>query len=287
MRVVAEDALRSGDPRRALEALTQAVRATPTDATLRVFLFQLLCVLGQWDRALTQLEVCAQLDASALPMRETYRDAVRCESVRAQVFAGQRSPLLFGEPEAWTAQLIEALVRDGRGDKAHGAHLRDVALASATIVAGTADGRSFEGVSDADPRLGPVLEAVINGRYYWVPYARLASVQSEVPSDLRDTVWLPANLQFANGGEAIALLPVRYPGSDESTDGLVALARKTTWEDQPTGPQWGLGQRLLATDTDDIGFLDVRKLTFDTLDSAAPEPGADSVTSVTGSRFDG
>ena len=64
----AEQALKGGDAKRALELLTLQVRAYPQDAKLRVFLFQLLCVLGQWPRALNQLNVSLELDAGTLPM---------------------------------------------------------------------------------------------------------------------------------------------------------------------------------------------------------------------------
>ena len=266
----AEEALRAADPALALERLTQAVRAAPADARLRVFLFQLLCVQGQWGRALTQLDVCAELDAAALPMRETYREAVRCEAVRAEVFKGRKSPLLFGEPEGWIALLIESLLRGAAGNADVATRLRDEAFAAAPANAGQADGRRFEWIADADMRLGPVLEAVINGRYYWVPFSRLASVRFEPPADLRDAVWLPATLGFVNGGEAIALVPVRYPGSELSGDGAVALARRTLWQEQSAGVHFGIGQRVFATDAGDFALLDLRSLEFD----AAGDAGA-------------
>ena len=53
----AEQSLRNGDPAEALVRLQEDVRANPADAKLRVFLFQLLCVVGQWERALNQLTV--------------------------------------------------------------------------------------------------------------------------------------------------------------------------------------------------------------------------------------
>lgn len=270
MKTDAEEALRAGDPALALEKLTQAVRATPADAKLRVFLFQLLCVQGQWARALTQLDVCAELDAAALPMRETYREAVRCEAVRAEVFAGRKSPLLFGEPEGWIALLIESLLRGAAGDAAAAARLRDEAFDGAPASAGSADGQRFEWIADADMRLGPVLEAVVNGRYYWVPFSRLARVRFEPPADLRDAVWLPATLGFVNGGETIALVPTRYPGSESCGDGAAALARRTIWREASPGVHVGLGQRVLATDAGDFALLDLRSLEFD----AAGQAGA-------------
>ena len=39
---------------------------------------------------------------------------------------------------------------------------------------------------DADMWLGPVLEAFVNGKYYWVPYARLSHIKLDPPQDLRD-----------------------------------------------------------------------------------------------------
>ena len=79
----AEAAIRAGDPRAALAALTTAVKAQSAKPALRIFLAQLLCVLGQWDRAHTQLNVVADLDATTGPMREMVGHALRCELLRA------------------------------------------------------------------------------------------------------------------------------------------------------------------------------------------------------------
>ena len=79
---LAEQTLKNGDPAAALASLQEQVRARPEDARLRVFLFQLLCVLGQWERALTQLNVATTLDAGTLALAQVYGDAVRCEAVR-------------------------------------------------------------------------------------------------------------------------------------------------------------------------------------------------------------
>ena len=55
----AAEALKQGNTATALQLLQTEVRNRPAEAGLRVFLFQLLCVLGQWDRALNQLNVAA------------------------------------------------------------------------------------------------------------------------------------------------------------------------------------------------------------------------------------
>jgi type VI secretion system protein ImpE len=124
------------------------------------------------------------------------------------------------------------------------------------------DGEPFSWIADADSRLGPVCEAIINGRYYWVPFSRLSRVIIDAPEDLRDMVWMPAHFQFDNGGESVALIPTRYPGSEASDDGQLLLARKTIWREAAPDIYHGLGQRLLATDTGEIPLMDVRSITL-------------------------
>lgn len=257
----AEQALKDGDTELALRLLQDQIRAEPADAKLRVFLFQLLCVLGRWDRALTQLNVAGELDASTLAMVQTYREALQCERLRAQVFTGAKLPMLFGEPEPWTALLLEALLREGRGEAEAAQALRAQAFEQAPACPGKADGQAFEWIADADMRLGPLLEAVINGRYYWVPLTHLNVLQLEAPTDLRDKVWLPAQLQFKNGGETVALVPTRYADTDLSVPDL-ALARRTEWLEPRPGFFTGQGQRLLATEAGDLALLDLREITF-------------------------
>ncbi|MEF7614144.1 type VI secretion system accessory protein TagJ [Aquincola sp. MAHUQ-54] len=261
MSTLPEDALREGDPQRALKLLQDQVRARPADPKLRVFLFQLLCVLGLWDRALNQLNVAGELDPSTLPMVQTYRETIPCERLREAVFAGRKVPLLFGEPEAWVALLVEALIREGRGEADDAQRLRDQAFEQAPACPGQADGQAFEWLADADMRLGPVFEAIINGRYYWVPMTRLAEVRFEAPADLRDRVWTPAQFLFANGGETVAFVPTRYAGTDLS-DGLLALARRTDWQEPRPGVYVGAGQRMFATDAGDLPLMDTRAITF-------------------------
>jgi type VI secretion system protein ImpE len=240
--------------------LQEDVRARPADAKLRVFLFQLLCVVGQWERALNQLTIASSLDASALAMAQTYGEAVRCEAVRAEVFRGRKSPLVLGEPERWLALLIESMLTVGLGERERAEQLRLRAFEEAPPSIGDIDGRPFAWIADADSRLGPVLEAVINGRYYWVPFSRLRRIDVEPPADLRDFVWMPVHLQFDNGGESVALVPTRYPGSERATDGLIALARKTVWEEVGPDSHRGLGQRIIATDADEVPLMQIRSI---------------------------
>jgi type VI secretion system protein ImpE len=266
--LTARDVLREGDPRAALEQLKQEVRKAPRDVALRTFLFQMFCVFGEWDRAVTQLTAAAELDPLALPMSQAYRAAIRCEMLRGRVFSGARTPTIFADPEPWMSLLVEANRVLAAGKPAEAAKLRDDAFEQAPEVSGDIDGQAFEWIADADPRLGPMLEAVVDGKYYWVPYSRMRTLDSEAPADLRDQVWMPARFVWTNGGESYGFIPTRYPGSEAAEDATLALAKRTEWRE--TGDWFlGLGQRMLTTDAAEFALMDIRRISFRAPDDAA------------------
>jgi type VI secretion system protein ImpE len=256
----AEASFRAGNLAASLQELQIDIRQHSADPKRRIFLAQLLMLLGQWDRAITQLNVIGELDSAALPMARAYRSAIECEQIRRKVFAGERSPLLFGEPEPWIAQLLSALSLEGQGKFADAQQLRTLALEAAPATGGTLNGKAFEWIGDSDTRLGPIFEVLLNGAYYWVPVHRVRSIAIEAPADARDLVWLPARFMWTNEGEAMGFIPTRYPGSEAIDDDAIRMSRRTEWKEIAAGAYQGLGQRLYSTDEDECGVLEVREI---------------------------
>lgn len=259
----AENLLRDGRLDEALQALTTQVRSHPSDAPHRVFMFQLLAVLGQWERAQNQLKVAGELDPANTLMVGAYRVALAGEMQRAEVMAGRRSPVMIGEPEPWIALLLQALKLTAEGRIAEAQALRGEAFEQAPTAAGSIDGVPFEWIADADPRFGPCLEVITQGGYAWAPFSRIQSLSFDAPSDLRDKVWSPVQITWTNGGQAIGFVPCRYPGAESASEPALALGRRTDWIDLGHDLQIGVGQRMLATDEGDYPLLDVRSITFD------------------------
>jgi type VI secretion system protein ImpE len=259
-RMGAEELVKLGNLDGALAALQSEVRARPADARLRIFLFQLLCVIGDWKRAITQLKVAAELDAQAVPMAQTYREAIICEIYREKVFSGEKDPLVFGEPQEWLALLVNALKVEAQGQIAQAAAFRERAFETAPAATGLLNEAPFDWIADADSRLGPVLEIVVNGRYFWMPFTAIAEIRAEPPTDLRDTVWTAVNLTLRNGGEIVGLVPTRYAGTVATGDDAARLSRRTDWRDLGNGGFAGIGQRLLASNEGDTALMDLRRL---------------------------
>lgn len=271
----AQQSLSEGKLEEVLLQLQEVIRNDPSNVKHRVFLFQLLTVLGQWERALTQLNLIGELDEGALAMVQTYREAILCERLRKEIFAGKRTPLVFGQPEQWMALLFDALRLTAEGQYARSQDVRYQAFELAPATKGSIgepQQQTFEWIADADSRMGPMLEVIINGRYYWLPFHRIRAINIEAPEDMRDQVWMPAYFTLANAGETVGLIPTRYFGSEDSEDNQIRSAHKTIWQEFDADFYQGLGQRMLATDSGEYSLMDLRRIDFDTGEELTKTP---------------
>jgi type VI secretion system protein ImpE len=102
-----------------------------------------------------------------------------------------------------------------------------------------------------------------------MPFHRIRRLHVETPSDLRDLVWIPAQFVWTNGGEGAGHVPSRYPQTEKSADDALRLARKTEWRELSDGFNIGLGQRILATDSDEYPLFECGVIDLRTADSTA------------------
>ncbi|MBB6578802.1 type VI secretion system protein ImpE [Comamonas odontotermitis] len=237
-----------------------SIRQKPSDDKLRIHLFQLYVQEGKWQKALVQLQMAAQLNASHKMMAQAYRLAIRAEMLREDVFKGRRSPNVLGQPLQWISFLIEALQEDGKGNPLAALELRLQALDEANAVSGRLNEQPFNWIADADSRLGPVLEVLVNGDYYWLPFEAISEVKIDAPVDLRDLVWIPAHVKLVNEGYHPMLLPARYPLLDMPMEDAHLQSKISTWTAMEGDLLCGQGVKVLSTDTSEASLLDVRSI---------------------------
>lgn len=261
------------------EALARAeagVRAKPQDAGARWLLFELLCVQGQWERALKQLQTWAGLSRDNESTAQVMRGLIRAEHQRMELFAGRAEPATLTASDtsapAWMAGLGEALRLAAPGDAAalEAADLaREAALAQAPDTAGASDPMSFAWVTDTDTRLGPVCEVILAGAYRWLAFCDLASISKAAPVHLLDLVWAQVDLVLRDGTALKGYMPMRYPVQTGDRDALL-MARETVWTDIGRTGVFARGQKMWATDAGDIALLDLRECRFA---DGQPQPG--------------
>ena len=92
--------------------------------------------------------------------------------------------------------------------------------------------------------------------------SRVSKLHTEKPPDLRDLIWLPAEVEWTNGGKLMVMMPARYP-SIEGISGSCLLSRQTDWLAHSGDIVEGTGQRIFATDQNDYPLLQVRSIEFD------------------------
>jgi type VI secretion system protein ImpE len=171
---------------------------------------------------------------------------------------------------------VEALALEAQGRTQEAGELRARAWGDAPVLAAKVNGQPCESLVDADERIGPILEAYLDGRYYWIPFGQIQRLESEPAKVLIELVWLPSTLKLATGAEVKAYLPVRYPGSEEAADAGLRLARRTEWRRVPGGGYAGVGQRMFEHSQGDVPLLECRLIEF------SPPAQADSASSTAG-----
>ena len=225
-----------------------------------MFLFQLLAVAGEWDKAKKQLQALAQLSPEAQMLSVAYGQAIDAEATRCAVLAGAQRIEVLANADGWAGQLAEAIELLAKGEVQAGIAARDAAFDAAPDAPGSFNGEAFEWIADADSRFGPAIEVIIAGRYGLLPFDALDKIKCDGARDLRDLVWLPVQLAMRSGQSIAAFLPSRYPGTESSTAAAEQLARATSWRASEWG-EVGQGQRLWTlSNGEDHGILSLKLL---------------------------
>ena len=256
------EALKQGRLAEALAAAKDAVRKAPADAAHRSVLFQFYCLTGNWEGAGTQLALVGDLDVSTSMWTGVASRLLACEAERREVFAGKKSPTLFGQPPEWVGGTMEALRLglDGHWDAAAASQAR--ALEAAPAVAAEVNGQPVAWMADGDSRFGPTLEAFVDGKYYWVPYEHLKELRMRPRTHLMDAIWAPVDFIWTNEGQADGYVPVRYPGSEKSADPQVQLGRTTAWREAAENYFLGEGHRSFVSDGAEYGLGELQTVRF-------------------------
>ncbi len=109
----------------------------------RVFLFQLLSVLGDWKRADTQLQVLSEMDSDSMMLSRIFEPVLVVRSDSGGRICRQTNAYHFGEPPEWIGSLVQAMELFGKGEFRAGIELRDKAFDAAPMTAGKINGESF------------------------------------------------------------------------------------------------------------------------------------------------
>jgi type VI secretion system protein ImpE len=224
--------LREGKLDETVEALSDVLRQNPQDARSRIFLFEVLCFRGDYQRAAKHLALLGDGGKDAAAGALFLRASLHAEETRAEMFLKNELP----EPLAPEDSLFQ----------------------------GVLNGKPFSTLTDSDERIGARLEVFAGGDYLWIPLRHIASLQIDPPARLRDLLWTPARLRmgsaFARPELGQVLLPALAPLTFRHPDPQVRLGRRTEWSLDDRDREIAAGQKVLIADGEEISLLEIRTL---------------------------
>lgn len=245
------------------------VKASPANADKRAEWVQLLLLQGDWLRASAQSQAWQALAPLAKPTTQQLSDTVAAEIQREQVFRGEIAPAFLTPPSRWLSALAEALqVPSERANELRTQAFEQAAERAGNLSLSNAKGEEqsvdFAWLADADSRLGPVCELILDNRYYWVPFQDIAAITFQAPQNVVHLVWAPAMVKWRSGKQQICQIPARYPLTENTSDSQ-RLGRQTDWQElNDNGHYAGQGQKCWLADGDEYALLDLRQMQFAT-----------------------
>jgi type VI secretion system protein ImpE len=259
---------RNGKLTEAIAAAQTALRKAPTDLGARVLLAELLAFAGNLERADVILDAASTIDPSSAVVVAEFRQLVRADMARRQLFRDGRVPEFLGEPTDTQRLQLAALVALRAGDLAEAAQHAAAAEQVRPHTPGTHNSTAFDDLRDVDDLLAGSVEVLTTtGKYYWIPTERLVSVTLHAPKRPRDLLWRRASMSVDQGPDGDVYIPAIYAGDDTMTEAQ-RLGRETDWRQAGDGPIRGLGQRVFLLGEDDVAIMELGSLSFTTAGSA-------------------
>jgi type VI secretion system protein ImpE len=258
----AKELLDAGKLQAAIEELTNRVKATPSDAHQRISLFELLLFAGDWERAERQVDVIAHQSMESGLGVQVYRNNIKAERDRSRLFSDGLRPHFISVPPAYVELHLAAINRVREGNIREARETLDRAEEERPAFTGAINGREFSDFRDYNDLVGPVLEAIVQDQYTWIPFEQIATLEIGAPRQLRDLIWTPAHIEAIDGTSGDIYIHTLYEGSGNHADDEVRLGRMTDWKDAGEGLYLASGSRLFLIDGEDRALLEARKIEF-------------------------
>lgn len=263
----AEELFKAGKLGDAVECQLALVKKNPTDTKARFFLAELSAFQGDWDRADRQLDAVVQQSTGTPLLTLLFRQLVRAEIIREQVFNEGRAPELVVEldPESQLQLELNTALRLNQSDQS--SHLLERSKSLQATVNGSCDGKVFSTVQDLDDRFRGVAEILTaSGKYFWLPWQNIQNVDFAKPERPMDLVWRKATIAVNGGPDGEVYMPVRYPNPKEWSD-EEKLGRGTQWQEHAQGIVTGIGQRMILIEDDGVPIMEITRLSIESSES--------------------
>lgn len=258
----AKKLLAEGDLTGAIASILDFVRGNPTDIPARIFLFELSCFSGDWERAEKQLDVIGHQDAKAMIGSMIYRENFKAEGDRSGYFADGLQPGILAPPPPYVGDLIQANNRIREGNTAEARNILDKVEEERPAFKALVNGGEVSDFRDYNDGTMCIFEVIFKDQYVWLPMEQVQKVEFFKPKSLRDLFWIQGQVELVEGTNGEMFFPSLYSGSSKSENDRVRLGRMTDWRDLGDDVYSGEGLKLFWMDGKDRSILDIDVIEF-------------------------
>jgi type VI secretion system protein ImpE len=257
-----KELIHAGKLAEARQQLVAAVKVSPADSASRTLLFQVLCYLGEWDKADRHLEAITVQSSGGGGGPLAYRNIVHAEMDRLDAVNKNHNGSFISDPPGYLDLFLQIRNKLYQ-EKEHEAQELLATLESLRpTLSGTVNDTPFVGICDTDTTLFPFLEVIAHERYLWVPFESIRELSISEPNSLLDLLWIAARITTWEGLTMNCYLPVLYPKSFLHEDENIKMGRMTDWKSLVGSYAQGVGQHVFEVGGKDMAILEIRDIVF-------------------------
>ncbi|QEY26148.1 type VI secretion system accessory protein TagJ [Neisseria zalophi] len=261
-----------------LSDMIELVRSNPDNPQQRLIVIQYLCICAQWEQALKHIKQFQKLFPNVEKSLILFLiENIEAEMRRESTLTAKQKPKTFEQHASKLEVLQKQLSLVAHASEKESnlllqtyTELVDLVPEIPISITYLLPNKSVETTSgkwviDGDVRTSFVCEFFLNGQYYWQPWDSINSIAFIAPNSLLDIIWRPSEITFKDGKSIQCITPARYVVLQDLitkwSDALLQCS-KTDWMGVAEDLFIGFGQKMLYTDKEDFGLLDIRLIKF-------------------------
>lgn len=238
-----KDYILQGQLQLAKEQLEKQLKDDPLSVEVRSVYVELLCVMGELEKADQQLDMMVRQHPECLLGAVNLRHLIRAQTARQDFYQGGVTATLFHKADDSYETLLELHLnlREGDIDTAQALAAKLESLRNSVQI--EIDGTLVTELRDLDDSLGGYLELLgTDGKFYLVKFSEIESLELQPVSSTVEMVWRRVNIAIKNGPSGEAFLPLCYMSS---TSELCIIGKETAWDERSDYLVTGVGQKML------------------------------------------
>lgn len=241
----------------------EEVKSHPADVSKRLILSELLCFIGEFEKADKHLETAFLQSPDLSVPTALGRQLIRAATARRKWFADCAVPDMLAPVDPIVEQQLKLWTLHRACDTDQVTESINHLQAYCDRTAGIADESPFTGFRDLDDATATCLEVLTStGKYYWIPWHRIETLEFQPVRRPRDLLWREAHILVREGPDAVVYVPVSYPATSVNDGDEALLGRSTQWQESETGVVTGIGQRIFLIADQEKAILDLEQIQF-------------------------